>query len=337
VNGVRYFSGAGSSWAVIQYSSLVSYACTYDLCTITAPFDGTAENPHGKSIDFAGPNYQPLPYTFTIDMGTDETFTHWRVSGSTHYRFGDVHLNAGTSSGSLSKVSGSDTDFTDNRMPDGFAYGAFASPTTARVWQTKITEYTNSNSQARFQCYLTEVQFGVALQLPPPIRPPDPPFPPEDPPPSPSPPPMPPNGPPPQSPAPVDPPAEPSPPPQSPPTPPSPLPSDGAVFELTGTAPRIAFGPLHTPKCELQLDATDPVAPQIISTCPISQHLTQSGRRLRTNGADGDVALTSAADDAAFEALYMELDKLKRDKDQKIATLEAQIDELRRIVDRIAH
>ena len=70
-----------------------------------------------------------------------------------------------------------------------------------------------------------------------------------------------------------------------------------------------------------------------MSTCPISQPLTQSGRRLLSNPADGAVTLMSAADDAAFEALNMELDKLKRDKDQKIATLEAQVDELRRIVE----
>jgi hypothetical protein len=59
VNGITYYSGAGSSWTVPQHSPLVSYACSYNLCTITAPFDGTASNPLGNSIDFAGPNYQP--------------------------------------------------------------------------------------------------------------------------------------------------------------------------------------------------------------------------------------------------------------------------------------
>jgi len=133
VNGITYYSGSGSSWTVPQYSPLVSYACQYNLCTITAPFDGTASNPLGNSIDFAGPNYQPLPYTYTIEMGARYTFSHWRVAGDTWYRFGQVHLNYADTSRTFVTVPGSNTDFTT--IPDGeFAYGTFGSPVTASRW-----------------------------------------------------------------------------------------------------------------------------------------------------------------------------------------------------------
>ena len=161
VNGITYYSGSGSSWTVPQYSPLVSYACDYNLCTITAPFDGTASNPLGNSIDFAGPNYQPLPYTYTIEMGARYTFSHWRVAGQTWYRFGQVHLKYADTSGTLVTVPGSNTDFTT--IPEGeFAYGTFSSPVTASRWQVVITTYANTDSQAMFQCYLREVQFGAA-------------------------------------------------------------------------------------------------------------------------------------------------------------------------------
>ena len=207
VNGITYYSGSGSSWTVPQYSPLVSYACQYNLCTITAPFDGTASNPLGNSIDFAGPNYQPLPYTYTIEMGARYTFSHWRVAGQTWYRFGQVHLKYADTSGTLVTVPGSNTDFTT--IPEGeFAYGTFGSPVTASRWQVAITSYANTDSQAMFQCYLREVQFGAgdAPSLPP-SRPPSPP-PPSPPPPSPPPP------------SPPSPPSHPpSPPPPSPPPP----------------------------------------------------------------------------------------------------------------------
>ena len=174
INGITYYSGAGSSWAVPQHSPLVSYACQYNLCTITAPFDGTASNPLGNSIDFAGPNYQPLPYTYTIEMGARYTFSRWRVAGNTWYRFGQVHLKYADTSGTLVTVPGSNTDFTT--IPDGeFAYGTFSSPVTASRWQVVITSYANSDYQAMFQCYLREVQFGAgaaATSSPPPPPPP---------------------------------------------------------------------------------------------------------------------------------------------------------------------
>ena len=169
VNGITYYSGSGSSWTVPQYSPLVSYACQYNLCTITAPFDGTASNPLGNSIDFAGPNYQPLPYTYTIEMGARYTFSRWRVAGNTHYRFGQVHLKYADTSGTLVTVPGSNTDFTT--IPDGeFAYGTFSSPVTASHWQVVITSYANTDVQAMFQCYLREVQLGAPS---PPSQPPE--------------------------------------------------------------------------------------------------------------------------------------------------------------------
>eukprot|EP00900_Chrysochromulina_parva_P007951 jgi/Chrpa1/17157/Chrysochromulina_OHIO_Genome00024373-RA len=196
VNGITYCSGSGSSWTVPQHSPLVSYACYYNLCTITAPFDGTASNPLGNSIDFAGPKYLPLLYTYTIEMGIRYTFSRWRVAGSTWYRFGQVHLKYADASGTMVTVPGSNTDFTT--IPDGeFAYGTFHSPVTASRWQVVITSYASSDYQARFQCYLREVQFGAPSppsptpSPPPPSPPPSlPPSPPPPSPPSPKPPPF---------------------------------------------------------------------------------------------------------------------------------------------------
>eukprot|EP00900_Chrysochromulina_parva_P001682 jgi/Chrpa1/11514/Chrysochromulina_OHIO_Genome00017319-RA len=226
VNGITYYSGSGSSWTVPQYSPLVSYACQYNLCTITAPFDGTASNPLGNSIDFSGPNYQPLPYSYTIEMGARYTFSRWRVAGNTWYRFGQVHLKYADTSGTLITVPGSNTDFTT--IPEGeFAYGTFSSPVTASRWQVVITSYANTDFQARFQCYLREVQFGAAGATATSSSPP----PPSPLPPSPPPPPPPPSPPPPSPPSPSPPPPSPSPPPPSP-SPPSPSIPRGPTFSF---------------------------------------------------------------------------------------------------------
>ena len=130
--GVQYFSGSGSNWAIPQHSSLVSYACQYGLCTITAPVDGTAADPFGQAFDFAGPNTQALPYTYTIEMGYPYTFTHWRVAGHHHYAFGQVRLNAQPAGSSMTLVEGSQTDYSvgggtssgqhAGQLSDGFAY-----------------------------------------------------------------------------------------------------------------------------------------------------------------------------------------------------------------------
>ena len=133
---MQYFSGSGSNWAIPQHSSLVSYACTYGLCTITAPVDGTAADPFGQAFDFAEPNTQALPYTYTIEMGYPYTFTHWRVAGHRHYALGQVRLNAQPAGSSMTLVEGSQTDYSvgggtssgqhAGQLSDGFAYGAFA-------------------------------------------------------------------------------------------------------------------------------------------------------------------------------------------------------------------
>ena len=109
--GVQYFSGNGRDWAVPQHSSLVSYACHYGHCTITAPVDGTAADPFGQALDFAGPNTQALPYTYTVEMGSPYTFTHWRVAGHSWYAFGQVRLNAQPAGSSMALVEGSQTDY----------------------------------------------------------------------------------------------------------------------------------------------------------------------------------------------------------------------------------
>ena len=133
---MQYFSGSGSNWAIPQHSSLVSYACYYGHCTITAPVDGTAADPFGQAFDFAGPNTQALPYTYTIEMGYPYTFTHWRVAGHRHYALGQVRLNAQPAGSSMTLVEGSQTDYSvgggtssgqhAGQLSDGFAYGAFA-------------------------------------------------------------------------------------------------------------------------------------------------------------------------------------------------------------------
>ena len=158
---ITYYSGAGAGWTVPEHSPLVPYAAQYDLNTITSVFDGTPENPLGKSIDFAGPNTRPPPYTFTIDMQKPMEFTHWRVAGNPHYRFGKVHLEClDMSTGEMVPIEGSECDYDQAREEDGFAYATFNNPVIAQIWQIRITSHANADFQARFQCYLTEAQFG---------------------------------------------------------------------------------------------------------------------------------------------------------------------------------
>ena len=245
VSGVEYYSGSGASpsWTVTQHSPLVSYCSQYDLCTLSYVYDGTPSDPLGQSIDFEGPNYNEPPYTFTVDLGQAYTFTHWRVAGDSHYSFGDASLKYSDASGTMTDISGSSLDYT-NRAADGFAYATFDAPVTATTWQVYIssTAYTSSYEEASYQCYLTELQFGVQTSFPP--SPSPLPAPPPSPPPSPSPesppspepllllppnpPPVPPQLPPspPLQPEPSNPPPPPLPPPSSPPSspPPSPLP-----------------------------------------------------------------------------------------------------------------
>ena len=72
---------------------------------------------------------------------------------------------------------------------------------------------------------------------------------------------------------------------QSPSSPPLASPSpDGAVLELTGTAPRVVFGSLAAPVCELRVDSA---AGRLVSTCAIA---SADGRRLAADDEDLDAA-----------------------------------------------
>ena len=62
----------------------------------------------------------------------------------------------------------------------------------------------------------------------------------------------------------------PLPPPTAPPLPPPP--TSGAIIEMTGDQPKIIFGTLETPICELSLDRTNA---ELVSSCSL-----QTGRRL---------------------------------------------------------
>ena len=159
---ITWTTGGGSSspWSVTSLSTLVSYCATYDLCTTWYAFDGTSSNPTGRSIDFAGPNYGGGPWQFTIDMGANVQYTHWRVAGNTHYSFGAVELRYQNAASQMVTVPGS--AFVWDRSIGGLQSAAFSEPITARVWQVYITTHTNSDFQARYQLYLTEVQFGAA-------------------------------------------------------------------------------------------------------------------------------------------------------------------------------
>ena len=151
--------GASSSWTVTSHSPLFEYCATYDLCTTWYAFDGTVDDLLGKSIDFAGPHSNSGPWTFTIDMGTQQRYTHWRVAGQTHYAMGDVSLRYEDSAGRMITVPGS--GFTWDRTTGGLQAMTFTQEVTARVWQVYISSHGNTDSQSRYQLYLTEVQFGV--------------------------------------------------------------------------------------------------------------------------------------------------------------------------------
>jgi hypothetical protein len=124
-------------------------------------FDGTVDSLTGSSIDFAGPNYGGGPWTFTIDMGTEYTFTHWRVAGSTWYSFGNAYLNyEDYTTGTMTKIDGSAVEYDTNT--GGLQSAAFSAPVTASRWQVYITSHANDDYQSQFQLYLTEVQFGIS-------------------------------------------------------------------------------------------------------------------------------------------------------------------------------
>ena len=168
---LQWYSGNGASWVVTQHSPLVSYCATYDLCDLAYAFDGTASNPVGRSIDFAGPNRQPAPWTLTIDMGTRRTWGHWRVAGHPWYSFGDARLKYEDASGEMMVVPGSQVTWSTAPLgpsAPSFVVGHFTAPVTAQRFQIELLSATNTDHQARYQLYLTEVQFGITMNVPPP-------------------------------------------------------------------------------------------------------------------------------------------------------------------------
>lgn len=174
-NTSTWFSGEGSNpaWTASQNSPLVSDCSTYDLCTLSNIFDGTSGDRYGKCIAFAGPNSNSPPYSIVIDLGSVQTFNMWRLSGATYYSFGTVHLNYYTSSGTFVTVPYSAITNTAPVQASGntntaFFQSIFSSPVTAQKWQVVIDSYNPLqllvdlvDSQAKFQCYLCEVQFGI--------------------------------------------------------------------------------------------------------------------------------------------------------------------------------
>jgi hypothetical protein len=169
VSGITYFSGAGEGWTVLDHSRKYANAGAYDLDDPASVFCGTSAEPLGakagkqnSAFAFDGPNSQSMPYMLSVDMQKPQTFTHWRVASNPHYGFDDAHLESWDSSkGQFVRVQGSEVHYWRSRSEDGFAYASFTSAVTSSKWRICITSYGNdSHYQARFQCYLTEAQFG---------------------------------------------------------------------------------------------------------------------------------------------------------------------------------
>jgi len=84
-----------------------------------------------------------------------------------------------------------------------------------------------------------------------------------------------------------------------PPTFPSPLtPTSGAIIELTGEAPKIVFGSLDSPVCDLKLNRA---TGSLESSCTITTPAMDGERRL------------SDFDGARYHAVKSELQKLRED------------------------
>ena len=164
-----WVSGASSSWTVTQYSSLVSYCSTYDLCTTSYVFDGTSSDKTGKAIDFKGPNYGGGPWTLTIDMGANNTYSAWRMSGSAWYAFKTAYLNYVNSAGSYIKITNSDVTNTCSLTAGGytpFFNATFKNSVSSQKWQVYMSGALNTNTQSLYQMYLTEVQFAYTIKAP---------------------------------------------------------------------------------------------------------------------------------------------------------------------------
>ena len=166
-----WVSGAGSAWTVPQYSALVSYCARYDLCTTSYVYDGTSSDKTGKAIDFVGPNYGGGPWTFTIDMGANKTYSAWRISGHAWYSFQTAYLNYVDSAGTYIKITSSDVTNTypvpSTNYPDaGYTplfNATFQNSVSSQKWQVYMSGALNTDTQSLFQMYLTEVQFGYTI------------------------------------------------------------------------------------------------------------------------------------------------------------------------------
>jgi len=166
--GVRWFSGAGTAWTVRDHSTVYNNARQYNLANPLNALSGTSDKPLGNSsFAFNGPNTQSLPYTFTVDMGCVQSFTHWRVAGNPHYAFGEAHLQRwDEANNAFVRIPGSDVDYWTGRHADGFAYGVFDQAVVSSRYRVCITSYgNNEHFQACFQCYLSEVQFGSRSKM----------------------------------------------------------------------------------------------------------------------------------------------------------------------------
>jgi hypothetical protein len=164
-----WVSGAGSAWTVPQYSSLVSYCATYDLCTTSYVYDGTSSDKTGKAIDFKGPSYGGGPWTFTIDMGANKTYSAWRMSGHSWYAFKTAYLNYVNSAGTYIKITSSDVTNTCSLTAGGYTplfNATFQNSVSSQKWQVYMSGALNTNTQSLFQMYLTEVQFGYTIKAP---------------------------------------------------------------------------------------------------------------------------------------------------------------------------
>jgi len=148
--------------------------------------------------------------------------------------------------------------------------------------------------------YSTTEHWFYGTHAPSPSLPPSdpswPPAPPESPPPSPSPPPFPPAAPLPSDPPPAEPPAAPAPP---------SAPTSGAVFELSGAAPRIKFGTPSAPACEIALKR-DASVPYLETNCEIHVSAADSASGRRASEVAGFVSRE------VHEALKAEVIELRR-------------------------
>eukprot|EP01050_Picozoa_sp_SAG11_P005266 SAG11_NODE_363_length_10162_cov_28.285004_12_plen_458_part_00 len=172
---VQWYSGADSSWNAGDHSPTGGGAsCSmYDVCTPEYAFDGkidgTSADLFGKSFDMDGPNIHEAPWTLTVDVGEPRTFTHWRVAGSSWYCFGAAYLNYwDDASQKMIRIAGSDVLYKPDGPTRPTSYGPFVNATfnaaaTSSKWQVVLEDHTNPDNQARFQIYITEVQFGNTL------------------------------------------------------------------------------------------------------------------------------------------------------------------------------